>query len=209
MASQETRVQGQTIALAAILQSCYLVDQLAQSGHLNSSQASPLFNGLFQFDASSPAHVYGGLQNLEVGLQLINDVFGRSNDSMRGTVRYSLALLHLERQLSKQPDLLKIIHSRLQHTAKKSDYFTNEFNEIASSLAGVYQDTISTMKYRIQVTGSMQHLQNNRIAEQIRALLLTGVRSAVLWRQMGGSRWRLIFGRRRYIECSRGLLKDL
>ena len=209
MPHQNDQLQGQTLALAAILQACYLVDQLAQNGQINTTQASPLLNSLFQFDAHSAAHVYGGVQNLKLGLQLINDVFANSTDTTRTTVRYSLSLLHLERQLSKQADLLSIIHNRLQHTAKKADHFTNNFNEIASSIAGVYQDTISTLKYRIQVTGNAQHLQSTRVADQIRALLLTGIRSAVLWRQKGGSRWRLIFSRGRYVNCARAMLKDL
>ena len=43
--------------------------------------------------------------------------------------------------------------------------------------------------------GSAQHLQNNTNAEIIRALLLAGVRSAFLWRQLGGRRWKLAFTR--------------
>lgn len=201
------QLQGQTIALAALLQSTYLVDQLAQFGALNNEQASPLFNSVFQFDADSAVEIYGGLPHLNLGLHLINDVLaGSGNADMRATTRYALALLHLERQLHKRQDLMQIIHSRLQHAAKKNEYFTNNINEIASSLAGIYQDTASTLKYRIQVSGSMQQLQVASVAEQIRALLLTGIRAAVLWQQMGGSRWQLLIGRSRYVKCARELL---
>ena len=45
------------------------------------------------------------------------------------------------------------------------------------------------------VNGEHTYLSNDEIAAQIRALLLAGIRAAILWRQSGGSRWRLLFGR--------------
>jgi high frequency lysogenization protein len=39
------------------------------------------------------------------------------------------------------------------------------------------------------------------IANRIRACLLAGVRAARLWRQVGGSRWQLIFSRGRYLNA--------
>ena len=47
------------------------------------------------------------------------------------------------------------------------------------------------------------------IAAKVRATLLAGIRSAVLWRQSGGNRWQLIFGRRKIIEQAGRLLKGL
>ncbi|WP_243260442.1 DUF489 family protein, partial [Pseudomonas aeruginosa] len=37
-------------------------------------------------------------------------------------------------------------------------------------------------------------------AARIRALLLAGIRSARLWRQLGGSRWQMVFSRRRLLN---------
>jgi high frequency lysogenization protein len=60
---------------------------------------------------------------------------------------------------------------------------------------------------RIQVSGSPQILQRDENAEKVRALLLAGIRSAVLWRQSGGRRWQLIFNRRKVIHHARDLLR--
>lgn len=65
-------------------------------------------------------------------------------------------------------------------------------DNIAASFAGLYQDTISTFKQRIQVHGDMRFLQQDITAAKVRALLFAGIRSARLWRQLGGRRWHLL-----------------
>jgi high frequency lysogenization protein len=44
--------------------------------------------------------------------------------------------------------------------------------------------------------GDHNYLQQTRIASQIRALLLSAIRSAMLWRQVGGNRWQLLLQRK-------------
>jgi len=36
---------------------------------------------------------------------------------------------------------------------------------------------------------------------------LTGIRAAILWRQVGGRRWHLLFNRKRYFKDAKGLIK--
>ncbi|MEW8459773.1 MAG: DUF489 family protein [Candidatus Thiodiazotropha endolucinida] len=52
-------------------------------------------------------------------------------------------------------------------------------------------------------------MQNNDNVNKIRALLLSGIRAATLWRQTGGRRRQLLFVRKRYIQACRELLDDL
>jgi high frequency lysogenization protein len=44
-------------------------------------------------------------------------------------------------------------------------------------------------------------------AAKIRALLLAGIRAALLWRQAGGDRWKLIFSRSAMQKEAQQLLK--
>ena len=62
-------------------------------------------------------------------------------------------------------------------------------------LAEIYSNSISQLGPRIMIKGDQSHLANPDNAAKIRALLLAGVRAALLWRQAGGSRWNLIFAR--------------
>ncbi|MDI7163446.1 DUF489 family protein, partial [Escherichia coli] len=53
----------------------------------------------------------------------------------------------------------------------------------------VYSDAVSPVGPKIQVNGSIELLKNPIIQAKVRGLLLTGLRSAVLWRQVGGRRF--------------------
>ena len=125
------------------------------------------------------------------------------------TLRYSLAILHLERRFSKRDDLQRIVHSRLKHTAYKADNFSREIQGLCSNVSAIYQDTLSTLPYRIKIKGSSQHLGNPLIADLVRALLLAGVRSAFLWRQLGGSRIKLILARGPVADAASRLASEL
>jgi high frequency lysogenization protein len=46
------------------------------------------------------------------------------------------------------------------------------------------------------VRGDVNYLKNELIACKVRAALFAGIRSAVLWRQVGGKRWHLLFRRK-------------
>ncbi|MFH7445201.1 DUF489 family protein, partial [Pseudomonas syringae pv. tagetis] len=53
---------------------------------------------------------------------------------------------------------------------------------------------------RIQVQGDMRNLQQPNNASKIRAILLAGIRSARLCRQVGGHRWQLVFSRPKLLK---------
>jgi high frequency lysogenization protein len=200
---------GQALALAGLLQCTYLVDQLAQSGQAKPEDLSPLLDSLFKFDADSSKDVYGGHEGLTLGLKILQSLLdGSETPRYRATVRYAMSIVYLEAKLSKQQDLLEIIHTRLQHAAIKKDHFSSNINEMAHSIAAIYQDTVSTFNYRIQVNGSAQQLQDPANADMIRALLLAGIRSAVLWRQSGGKRWHFLFSRKRLRSALANMASD-
>lgn len=76
----------------------------------------------------------------------------------------------------------------------------------AKKIAALYTQTISTLSPRIVVQGRPQHLQIDRTVHWIRTLLFASLRSAVLWRQMGGGRFSLMFGRKKMLEEARSML---
>jgi high frequency lysogenization protein len=70
----------------------------------------------------------------------------------------------------------------------------------------VYQETISHLGKRIQVTGDPGLLRQDSVANGIRAQLLAGVRFAWLWQQLGGRRWHLILRRRSLLVALQSLM---
>jgi high frequency lysogenization protein len=131
------------------------------------------------------------------------------DESGAQTLRYTLAMLQLEKRFAKRDDLLSIVHTRLKHAAYSADNFSNNINTISSNIAAIYQDTLSTLPYRIKVTGSAQHLNNPHVADLVRALLLCGVRAAFLWRQLGGSRLKLMLSRGELRDTAARLARDV
>lgn len=202
-------IEAQTLALAGILQATYLVDQIARTGQADSAAMNSILHSLFVFDSDDPAVVYAGSHNLQLGLRALRDVLsGYGRENYQGCVRYALGILILQKLLAKTPAAQTTIRNRLRHTEKKLEFFTDDINQITSSLASIYQDTISSFKYRIQVTGSLQQLQNSANADKIRALLLAAIRSAWLWRRVGGRRWHLILNRNALKQCANTLIRS-
>lgn len=205
--TQPSPAQQQLMALSGIVQACHLVDQIARTGQADPAALNACLLSLFNFDPESTEQVYGGLVSLRPGLQTLANLLGNhAHQDHRNVLRYALGVIHLERRLARRPDLQSILHSRLRHAERNMEHFSREISEITANISAIYQDTLSTFKYRIQVTGSYQQLQQPGNAERIRALLLAGVRSAVLWHQLGGRRWQLILRRRHLLQGTRVLL---
>jgi len=198
--------RAQAIALAAVLECAILVDQLARTGAAPPEEMRALTDSLFRVEWDAVEDVFGGVHNLARGLQQLEAMVAPVPGIEQGPVlRYAMSLLHLGKRLCGDRERLAIIRSRLQHTGLGSGHCATSHDELAASMAAIYQDTISTYRLRIQVTGSAQYLQDERVAARIRALLLAGVRAAVLWRFVGGNRLGLLLGRGRLREACRAL----
>ena len=90
---------------------------------------------------------------------------------------------------------------------KKKIILSNSSKREAPTMAALSGMGISSDFFMGAVTsGEQTYLRNNDNAAKIRALLLAGIRAAVLWQQLGGSRWTLFWSRRRYIATAKKLL---
>ena len=185
--------EDQTIALAGVFQAGALVADIAHGRPLDEPAMSATLGSLFETDPDSVAGVFGGVERVRLGLLLVRDGLQRERQQAHGEVlRYALSLVQTERQFSRRSDLQDILHTRLARVAEQREHFDLLHSTITGALASVYQDTLSTLRQRIQVVGSASALQDERNADRIRAALLGGVRASLLWRQTGGRRWRLL-----------------
>lgn len=201
-------VKGQTLALAAIFQFASAVEKLAKTGQITNSELKTAVNSLFVQNPQTTLDVYGDLGQLESGLKSLIESLQRKPERSSDCVRYVMGILHLERRLAKRQDMLSVIGSRLDKNRHQLEHFSAEHENVVAGLAEIYSDTISSFSFRIQVMGEYQHLQQARIANQIRTLLFAGIRSAVLWRQLGGRRLAIIINRSKFIKIAEQLLAD-
>jgi len=202
----------QTLALAGIAQAAFLVDQLAQHGLAAQDKLNTCLESLFITKPSSTIEVYGDVDKLKLGLQVLEEIFVTKETSLKSPelMRYLIGMVYLEARLRKQQDMLKIIAEGLTNSEQEdraSNMHLAENPDIINQLARLYQQTISTLSFRIQVSGKPQYLKNTAISNTIRTILLAGIRSAVLWHQLGGRRWHFLIKRRKFSRDIQWLLK--
>ncbi|MEA1081742.1 high frequency lysogenization protein HflD [Marinobacter qingdaonensis] len=203
-------LDDQTLALAGVFQAANLVQQIAHNGQCSETSLETCIRSLFATNPASTLDVYGGeLTDIREGLVTLASVLGQQSKQQDIEVlRYVLNLIHLESKLNRRSDMLEVIGSRIDQARHTASHFGFTHSNLISNLASVYTDTISTFRLRIQVSGNPSVLQRDENAAKVRALLLAGIRSTVLWRQTGGRRWQLIFSRRKVIERARQLAEQ-
>jgi high frequency lysogenization protein len=194
------------MALAGIYQAVSLVQQVARRGMPQNDSFAASIHSLFQLDAPSVAGVFGDEQGIVHGLRLAYKQLSGTVARDDELTRYLLNLTLLERKLSRRSDRLERIHEGITTTATRLVHFPETHSNILAALADIYAENISTLKPRIMVGGETIYLQNSDNVNKIRALLLSGIRSAMLWRQTGGRRRQLLFSRSHYVDSLKQIL---
>lgn len=190
-------ITNQTIALAGISQAAALVQQLATTGSADSAALEASIASLFINDEHGVENVYGGLSGLKLGLEQLNDQMTGFKISNPEQARYAASLVFLENQLSKQPAMLKTIFTGIERAQTQSEHFGLLHENVLANLGDIYHTTISTLQPRIMVNGEQEYLSRPDVVNKVRACLLAGIRSAILWRRCGGTRWKFLFYRKK------------
>lgn len=201
-----------TLALAGVCQTARLAQQLARQGRCETHVYSNALQSLVQQHPVSPLALYGNDElNLAFGLENLLAVL--ANPSRQGAsaelTRYALGLLMLADKLRRQPDRLQQFSIRVQQLDRQLQYFELTSLTIAAAVASVYSDLISPLGPPIQITGESNLLKNSQIQHKVRAVLLSGIRSALLWQHLGGGRLYLIFQRKQLVHQAKTILSRL
>ncbi|MDR0218007.1 MAG: high frequency lysogenization protein HflD [Enterobacteriaceae bacterium] len=197
-----------TVALAGICQSARLVQQLAHEGQCDASAFEITLNSVLNLNPTSTLDVFGNeVQNLRTGLDAMMGMLNSTHSGASAELtRYVLSLMTLERSLSKKASATNELAKRISQLERQQAYFEPMSEGMFNSLAGIYVDVISPIGRRIQVTGSPDILRNTLVQAKVRAALLAGIRSAVLWQQVGGRRLQFMFSRQRLIQQAKEIL---
>jgi high frequency lysogenization protein len=195
------------IGLAGTFQAARLVLDLARDGR---TQATPAFEAslasVLRVDADSAADVYGGVAGVALGLDVLAaELDGPASARDAALARTVATVLHLERKVVRRTALRDRLAEGIRGAERSAEALGAAHETVVERRAELYTGTISTLRPRIIVQGNGLYLSQPRIVAQIRALLLAAIRGAVLWRQSGGSGWRLVLGRRAVVEAARRL----
>ncbi|WP_299013681.1 high frequency lysogenization protein HflD [uncultured Photobacterium sp.] len=194
-----------TIAFAGICQAVKLVQKIARDGHCDHDALEACLNSIVVTDPANTIEIYGNESKLHIGLETLSDEIDNTPSGNEIT-RYLVSVMALERKLSSRRDSMAQLGDRIDTAKRQIEHFELLEDQMVSNLANIYLDIISPLGPRIQVTGTPAHLQQQNVQHKVRALLLAAVRAAVLWRQVGGKRRHLIFGRKQMVEQAKILL---
>ncbi len=200
-------MKERTMALAGIFQATELVRQAANHGTWSGYAADTCLDSLLAIEADTVEEIYGDASNLRLGAETLVSVLQGDRRHME-SLGYAVSIMQLENNFRKKSDMQALIGRELQTiTTIDEGLELHEIRDLqAQKIADLYTRTISTLSPRIVINGRPQHLQVDRTVNWIRTLLFSGLRSAVLWRQMGGGRFSLMFGRKKMLEQAQTLL---
>ncbi len=197
------RFTERTYGLAGMFQSATLVQQLARTGEADRYAKNASFNSVLILDAINALAVYSDKQGISLGLKQLEQTFdgARSMETIE-IFQYVAGLAQLAVNMQKDGARMHAFTPRIEALSG----FSGE--QLVENMADVYKSHISDLEPRILVNGEQGFLAQEEIAQQVRALLLAGIRSAFLWQQKGGSRWDFMLKRKKYAAEAKYLLQS-
>ena len=195
--------QSRTLALAGVFRAAALANILANEGTISEENLTISVKSIFETDPDDVIEVFGNTTNLSIGFETLLYQLGKNSENRNIDIaRYVVSMLFLERRLMKNPQMLETLSTGVDLATRQSEHFSTAHENVVANLADLYSRTISELGPRIMVNGEQHFLTSTAISNKIRTVLLAGIRSAVLWQQLGGRRWHILFQRNKYIQES-------
>jgi high frequency lysogenization protein len=204
-------LRDKSLALAGIFQAAHLVQEIARRGVMDMATFEVSIKSLFIIDAATTDEVYGNIpEDLRPGLHVLRDHLrgGKKQAKDLEVVRYVLNLIVLEKKLFSNPKTLEKLGIGIERARRQAEHLSATHSDVIANLADLYANTISTLGSRIVINGEVSYLKDPEKVTHIRALLLAGIRSAVLWRQKGGRRWEIVLSRNKYMKIINKILLE-
>lgn len=196
-------------ALAGQFQAAQCVRDLAREGSAKQDAENASLASLFDFNPDSVAQIFGGLPGVRLGLQTLIGQLERPRHRDMEIARYVIGALHLGDKLRADTQAMQALGEALQSAEQRSRDFELSDSTRVSQLGRIYQEHISIIQPQIMVRGEPVYLRSEENSARVRALLLAGIRAAILWRQCGGSKIHLLFRRVNVARIARELLDQV
>lgn len=187
-------MSDRVLALAGIAQALAQVRRIADTGQADAAVLATALDSVFRVDADSPAEVYGDAQALQPGLGLLREYFENSARDEQ-LPRLALSVMQLERRFVRDADMAARVQAGILAQSAMAERQGSTHPEVLSALGNLYSETLSHLRPRVLVQGNPHYLGQASVVAEVRAVLLASVRSAVLWRQLGGSLWDFLLRR--------------
>jgi high frequency lysogenization protein len=194
-------IQERVLALAGLAQALQQVRRIAESGQSNAAVVATAIDSVFRIDAESPPAVYGDASALQPGLRLLREYLGNGHEDPQ-LPKLALAVMQIERRFIADAEAVRQVQRGIAALAPAVERLGNTHPDILAGLGSLYAGTISNLRPRVMVQGNPHYLGQASVVAEIRSILLAALRSAVLWRQLGGSYWDFLLHRREMLEAA-------
>lgn len=191
-----------TMAFAGIMQAISQVQRVARHGQADGDALAACLNTILVTNPDNTSDVYADKVSLKQGYQLIINQLGDDKQKDVEITRYLIGILALERKLSRASNSMGMLSERINQVHRQLHHFAITDDQVVGNFAGIYSDIISNLGPKIQIAGNPEFLKQPLVQQKIRALLLAAMRSAVLWRQLGGKRRHLVFSRKTIVDIA-------
>lgn len=199
-ASTSNRMSQRVLALAGLVQALAQVRRIADTGQANAAVLGTALDSIFRIDAPTPMDVYGGTEAVRPGLMLVRDYFtNQARDEQ--LPRLALAVIQLERRFIRDDSLIERVQTGIRDQQPAVERLGSTHPDVLSALGALYAETLSHLRPRVLVQGNPHYLGQTTVVAEVRAVLLAAIRSAVLWRQLGGSLWDFLLRRREMLAA--------
>lgn len=188
-------IEDRVLALGGMLQALAQVRRIADTGQSEAMPVRVALDSVFRIDAANTQAVYGDIASLRNGLRLLRNYLA-DTDKDEALGKLGLSVLQLERRFSGEADVAAQVGTGIGGLSAPAERLGSAHPDVVAGLGSLYADTVSTLRPRVMVQGNPHYLGQAGVVAEIRALLLAALRSAVLWRQSGGSLWDFVFRRR-------------
>nr|WP_247664680.1 high frequency lysogenization protein HflD [Pseudoalteromonas sp. MMG010] len=195
-------MEHQVMALAAMCLAAKQVQKIAQFGSCNEQQFKVLLNSIIEMSPPSPEDIYKDTDSLSDGYKVLHSQLTAGAQKDVEIVKYVSSLMQLERVLNNNKNALNELAKRIDDIHRRLDHFSITDDTVVAGLADIYSSVLSPLGHRIQVYGKPELLKQQHTQNKIRTLLLSGIRAAVLWRQMGGKRRQFFFAKRKILAIA-------
>ncbi|MFT5923816.1 MAG: high frequency lysogenization protein [Paraglaciecola sp.] len=204
------RFYESNIALAGLCQAAALVKQVARSNEFDSQALATSLNSIAITTSNNTEQVFGDVNHLALGYQtILAQLSNQSTNKDVEVTRYIANLLSIERKLSSSKKTMAALGERISNIQRQQLHLEITDSQMLSNLASVYTDVVSPVARKIQVAGEPEILKRPDNQHRVRAILLAGLRAAVLWRQLGGKRRHILFSRQQILDSAQQTFKNI
>lgn len=196
-------IQERVLALAGLAQALEQVRRIAETGQSDAAVVATAIESVFRIDADSALAVYGDASALQPGLRLVRGYLSNEIEDPL-LPKLALAVLQIERRFVADGDAGLQVQRGIAALVPSAERLGPSHPDILAGLGSLYAETISQLRPRVMVQGNPHYLGQPNVVAEIRSILLAALRSAVLWRQVGGSFWDFLLRRRDMLEAAGG-----